>query len=92
MAKALPKPFRYRGGWRAQAACKNGTRPHDDFAGYELAKAWMVEALANINRAHEPELGSPSWVARPRLTRSRTSLLPALDHQPDTRPGRLAGC
>lgn len=60
VAKALPKPFKYRGGWRAQAACKNGTRPHDNFARYELAKAWMVEALANINRAHEPELGSPT--------------------------------
>lgn len=60
MAKALPKPFKYRGRWRAQVTCKNGTRPHADFDDYASASAWIVETLANANTEHEPELGGPT--------------------------------
>ena len=60
MAKALPKPFKYRGGWRAQVTCENGTRPVADFGVYEEAKQWIVDTLANANSAHEPELGGPT--------------------------------
>ena len=60
MAKALPKPFKYRHAWRAQVTCKNGTRPHADFDDYASATAWIVETLANANSEHEPELGGPT--------------------------------
>lgn len=60
MAKPLPKPFKYRGRWRAQVTCKNGSRPHADFDDYDSASAWIVETLANANTEHEPELGGPT--------------------------------
>ena len=60
MSKALPQPFKYRGAWRAQVTCKNGTRPHADFADHEAARDWIVETLANANSEHEPELGGPT--------------------------------
>ena len=60
MSKALPQPFKYRGAWRAQVTCKNGTRPHADFTDHEAAKDWIVETLANANSEHEPELGGPT--------------------------------
>lgn len=60
MAKALPKPFKYRDAWRAQVTCKNGTRPHADFDDYASATAWIVDTLANANSEHEPELGGPT--------------------------------
>ena len=58
----------------AQVTCKNGTRPHDDFEDYELAKDWIVETLATPT-AHT----SPSWVARHRLPWPRPSTITRVD-------------
>jgi len=61
MAKA-PKPFEYRGGWRASVTLSNGTRPTHDFpeGEYQDAVLWMAEQVVNANVAHEPQLGGPT--------------------------------
>lgn len=62
MASRLPKPFKFRGGWRAQVTLKNGHRPHADFAAGEhhLALAWIADTLANANTPHQAVLGGPT--------------------------------
>ena len=60
MAKSLPKPFKYRGRWRAQVTCKNGTRPHADFDDHASACAWICDTLSNANTEHQAELGGPT--------------------------------
>ena len=70
MTKGLPKPFPYRGGYRAQVTCKNGKRPVADFEFEAEAVDWIIETLANANTEHEPELSGPTV----------TTLAQALNH------------
>lgn len=56
----VPQPFEYRGAWRAQVTCKNGSRPHKDFADHASAKQWIVDTLALNNSEHQPEPGGPT--------------------------------
>lgn len=70
MPKSMPRPFRYRGGWRVQVTLANGTRPAKDFDSFDEAKAWANDTLANANAQHEPELGGPT----------RATLAEALQH------------
>jgi len=60
MAKKVPQPFKYRGAWRVQVTCKNGTRPTADFENLEEAKAWLGQTLATANDLHEPKIGGPT--------------------------------
>jgi integrase len=61
MAKTrrMPRPFKYRGGWRAQVTLSNGKRPHADFDTMEEAKQWIAESLAE-DTPHSPELEGPT--------------------------------
>lgn len=69
MARA-PKPFEFRGQWRAQVTLKNGQRPSKDFKRYADACAWLHDQLANADTALEPVLGGPR----------QASLAQALEH------------
>lgn len=62
MAKKLPKPFKFRGGWRAQVTLKSGRRPYADFVAGEhhLALEWIADTLANANTPHLAVLGGPT--------------------------------
>ncbi|RJX30867.1 MAG: site-specific integrase [Oxalobacter sp.] len=62
MAKKMPQPFEYRGGWRATVTLANGKRPVCDFAAgeYNLALRWIADQLANADSALAPELGGPT--------------------------------
>ena len=60
MAKSLPKPFKYRGRWRAQVTLKSGSRPHADFDDHASACAWICQMLSNANTEHQAELGGPT--------------------------------
>jgi integrase len=58
----MAKPFRYRGGWRAQVTLTNGARRTADFKDgeYRDAVQWIADQLANANSLHEPKLGGPT--------------------------------
>jgi integrase len=60
MAKSVPKPFKYRGRWRAQVTLKSGTRPHADFDDHASACEWICNMLSNSNTEHQAELGGPT--------------------------------
>ena len=60
MAKRIPKPFKYRDGWRAQVTLKNGKRPFADYASCDEAKKWIIDTLGNADTEHQPELGGPT--------------------------------
>lgn len=55
-----PRPFKYRGRWRAQVTLDNGKRPCADFDAHDDAKQWIVDTLSDANTHHEPELGGPT--------------------------------
>jgi integrase len=57
--RRTPRPFKYRGRWRAQVTLSNNTRPHFDFDTMQEAKAWIAEKLA-ADTTHSPELGGPT--------------------------------
>jgi integrase len=59
MAKG-PKPFKYRGKWRAQVTLDNGKRPAQNFESHDDAVRWIAEQLVNANSEHEPALGGPT--------------------------------
>jgi integrase len=53
------RPFKYRGGYRAQPTLANGTRPCKDFEKQDDAVQWIAEQLANQVSENLPELGGP---------------------------------
>ena len=55
-----PKPFRYRGVWRAQVTLSNGMRPHADFTEFAAAAAWINDTLANTDTSKDLILGGPT--------------------------------
>jgi integrase len=59
MAKS-PRPFKYRGRWRAQVTLDNGKRPSADFDAHDDATQWITDTLSEANTHHEPELGGPT--------------------------------
>ena len=59
MAK-LPRPFKYRGKWRATVTLKNGQRPTKEFNTERDANEWITDQLANANAEHEAQLGGPT--------------------------------
>ena len=69
MARA-PKPFEFRGQWRAQVTLKNGQRPSKDFAKHEDARQWLLNVATKANTDKEALLGGPT----------QASLAQALQH------------
>ena len=61
MAKTrrMPRPFKYRGGWRIQVTLSNGKRPYRDCDTLEEAKSKIPELLAE-DTPHGPELEGPT--------------------------------
>ena len=62
MAKRIPSPFKYRGGWRASVTLPGGKRRALDFEKHQDAKDWIVQMLGDAAEAsgHEPKLGGPT--------------------------------
>ncbi len=62
MAKHIPSPFKYRGGWRASVTLPGGKRRARDFEKHQDAKSWIVQMLGDAAEAsgHESKLGGPT--------------------------------
>lgn len=62
MAKRIPSPFKYRGGWRASVTLPGGKRRALDFEKHQDAKNWILQMLGEAAEAsgHEPKLGGPT--------------------------------